>query len=192
MSDHSPVPELPPGLDRRGFLKATAGGGVAIGLAALLPAGCAPDGVDAQQAAALASFSPAQFATARAAAEALLVDVPVEPERIALALDRELALVGGPVERDMKTLLSLLERLTFLDRRVRPFTELTPDERVRYLHTWRDSRFSLRRAAFNAVRSFIYFFAYSDPATWPLTGFAGPWPERFEIPAYPIDFGTVR
>ena len=184
-------PLLPPGIDRRGFLRTTAGGAAALGLAAILPAGCGTVGADALQDRDLESLTPGEYATARAAAEALLPGLPVEPERIALRLDRVRALVGGPIERDMKTVLRLLERLTPLAGRLRPFTELSPTERVRYLETWRDSRFSLRRAAYGAIRSFVYFFAYADPDTWPLTGFPGPWPARIDIPAYPVDFGEV-
>ena len=191
MTSRSNEARLPPGLDRRGFLRASAGGVVAVGFAALLPAGCSPGAVDAQQAAGLRTLSSGEFATARAAAEAMLAGLPIEPERIALRMDHELTLIGGPLARDMKRVLRLLERLTPLAGRLRPFSELEPAARLRYLAGWRDSRFALRRAAFNAVRSFVYFFAYADPATWSLTGFPGPWPERFDMPVQPVDFGPV-
>lgn len=191
MAEQQNTTGLPPGLDRRGFLRASAGAGAAAALAALLPVGCAPGSAGAQQAAGLASLTVGELRTARAAAEALVGGLPVSSDAIALRLDRELALVGGPIERDMKTVLRLMERLTPLGGHLRRFSELSPEDRLAYLHTWRDSRFSLRRAAFNAVRSFVYFFAYADPATWTLTGFPGPWPGRVDIPAYPVDFGGV-
>ena len=76
---------------------------------------------------------------------------------------------------------------------MRRFTELDPAERLAYLEGWRDSRFNLRRAAFNAIKSFVYFFAYSDPALWNATGFPGPWPGRVGPPvAVPaVDFGEI-
>ena len=182
---------LPAGIDRRGFLRSSAGGGLAIGLAALLP-GCGREaaafGVSGVE---LRSLTPKEFAVARAAAEALLPGLPVEPAAIAERLDYELWAVGGAIEEDMRTVLQLLEHLTLLGGRLRRFTDLDPAERLAYLETWRDSRFNLRRAAFNAIRSFVYVFAYSDPAMWPATGFPGPWPGRIEVPVPPIDFGEI-
>ena len=183
---------IPPGLDRRGFLRMSAGGAAAIALASALPAGCAADypqaesdGVDLQ------ALTPKEYAVARAAAEALLVGVPVDPAVVARRIDRELALVGDPVREDMKTVLGLMEHLTFLGGRLRRFTALDTPARLAYLHGWRESRFNLRRGAFQAVRAFVYFYAYSDDATRPLTRFTGPWRERISIPATPIDFGEV-
>lgn len=188
MNGHS---GLPPGIDRRGFLRSTAGGGLAIGLASLLP-GCGGDaaavGASGLQ---LRSLTQKEFDVARGAADALLAGVPVDPASIAQRLDYELWAVGGAIEEDMRTVLQLLEHLTLLGGRLRRFTELNPTERLAYLETWRDSRFNLRRAAFNAIRSFVYFFAYSDPALWPATGFTGPWPGRIEVPVPPVDFGEI-
>ena len=39
--------------------------------------------------------------------------------------------------------------------------------------------------------SFVYFFAYSDPATWPVTRFPGPWPGRVRVAVPSIDFGEI-
>lgn len=184
--------DRPPELDRRGFLRATTGGAAAIALASALPAGCASDypefeadGVE------LKALTPKEYAVARAAAEALLVGVPVSPAAVAAGIDRELSAVGDPILTDMKTVFTLLEHLTILGGRLRPFTALEPAQRLEYLQTWRYSRFGLRRAVYQATKSFVYFFAYADSATRPITGFEGPWRERVDIPAYPVDFGEV-
>lgn len=182
---------LPPGIDRRGFLRKTAGGGLAIGLASLLP-GCGREaGAVGASGGELRSLTQKEFEVARGAADALLAGVPVDPAAIAERLDYELWAVGGAIEEDMRTVLQLLEHLTLLGGRLRRFSELDRPERLAYLETWRDSRFNLRRAAFNAVRSFVYFFAYSDPATWQATGFPGPWPGRIEAAVPPVDFGEI-
>ena len=182
---------LPPGVDRRGFLRSTAGGVLAIGVASLLP-GCSREAraqVDGRD---LRSLTVAEYETARLAAEALLAGGPrVDPAAIALRMDYELWAAGGAIEEDMRTVLQLLERLTPLGGRVRRFSELDPDERLAYLHGWRNSRFNLRRASFNAVKSFVYFFAYSDPATWPSTRFPPPWPGRVPVAIPRIDFGEI-
>ncbi len=192
MSETSRTGAIPPGIDRRGFLRASAGGAAAVALASAIPAGCAADYPQAEaDGAALEALTPKEYAVARAAAEAVLVAVPVPPERIARRIDRELARVGEPVRGDMKTVFALLEHLTILGGRFRRFTALEPGARLDYLHGWARSRFTLRRGAFQAVRAFVCFYAYCDDATRPLTGFPGPWPERIEIPAYPVDFGEV-
>jgi hypothetical protein len=49
----------------------------------------------------------------------------------------------------------------------------------------------LRRGAYTALKGFVNYFAYSDPATRSITRFPGAWPERFKFPAYPVDFGEV-
>jgi hypothetical protein len=183
-------PLLPPGVDRRGFLRTTAGGTAALALATLIPTGCAADYPEAEGVE-LRALSEKEFAVARAAAESLLVGVPVSPDEVARRIDRELALVGEPVRGDFKTVLALLEHLTLLGGRFRRFTALDPAARLSYLHGWRESRFVLRRAVFQAVKSFIFFFAYSDDATRRLTGFEGPWTERYPIPVYPVDFGEI-
>lgn len=177
---------------RRAFLRDSAGGAAAVAVASLLPAGCsaeyphaAADGTD------LNALSAKEYAVARAAAEALLAGVPVEPAEVARAIDVELALVGDPVRADMKSVLGLIEHLTFLGGRFRRFTALDPEARRRDLAGWATSRFALRRGAFQAVRGFVDYFAWSRPATRPLTGFLGPWPERVKVPATPVDFGEI-
>src|SRR5688500_13710038 len=102
-------------LDRRGFLRVTTGGATAIAIASLLPAGCAPDypqaGSDNIE---LKSLSEKQYAVARAAAEALLIGVPVTATTVAMRIDQELSWVGDPITTDMKTVLTLLEHATIL------------------------------------------------------------------------------
>jgi hypothetical protein len=193
MNPVSPNLETPnPILGRRGFLKGTAGGAAAIALASLVPAGCARTYPQADNDNAdLKAMSPKEYAVARAAAEALLVGVPVSATTVAKRMDQELAWVGEPIRTDMKTVLALTEHLTPLGGRARRFTQLDPRERLAYMYSWRDSRLQLRRAAYGALKGFVYYFAYIDDATRPLTRFAGPWPERMKLPAKPVDFGDI-
>ena len=178
--------------DRRAFLRSTAGGSLAIALATLLPAGCAADYPHAaEDATDLEALTEKEYAITRAAAEALLVGVPVEPKVVATRIDRELAIAGLPMRKDFKTVLGLLEHLTPLGGHVHRFTKLEPAARLSYLNGWGQSRFALRRAAFSALKGFVYYFAYIDPATRALTRFPGPWPERVKIAAYPVDFGSI-
>jgi hypothetical protein len=179
-------------MDRRGFLRSTAGGGAAIAAASLLPAGCARDYPQAgRDGIALKALTDKEYAVTRAAAEVLLAGVPVEPKVVAGRIDAELAVAGEPMRTDFRTVLGLMQHLTPLGGHRRVFTNLTVAERLKYLTGWSRSRFKLRRGAFFALKGFIYYFAYIDPATRSLTGFTGPWPERLTIAARPVDFGTI-
>ncbi|HEX6694113.1 MAG TPA: hypothetical protein VF035_05330 [Longimicrobiales bacterium] len=180
-------------MNRRGFLRATAGGATVIAAASLLPAGCARDYPQAtSDSYSLQSLTDKEYATARAAAEALLVGVPVTAWSVAQAIDRELALVGEPIRSDMKTVLNLIQHATILGGRVSRFTALSPDHRRRYLETWAHSRFELRRAAYQALKGFVVYFAYSQDATRALTGFHGSWPEQHvAIAPHAVDFGEI-
>jgi len=179
-------------IDRRSFLRTTAGGTAAIALASLLPAGCSSDYPQADSdKASLLVLTPKQYAVARAAAEAILVGVPVSAAVVARRIDEELFLVGDPVRSDMQTVLGLFEHLTLLGGKLRKFTDLTPAERLAYLQGWSRSRLKLRRGAYFALKGFVQYFAWSDDATRPLTRFQGPWPERLNIPAKPVDFGVI-
>jgi hypothetical protein len=180
----------PSSLDRRGFLRTTAGGAAAVAVASVLPAGCARDYPQADSLT-LASLSPKEFAVARAAAEALLPGVPVDPTSVATRIDHELAAVGDPIRADMRSVLRLMEHLTLLGGHVTRFTALEPEDRLSYLRGWSTSRFELRRAAFQALRGFVSYFAYIQDETRPLTGFPGPWPERFELALPPVDYGEI-
>lgn len=161
-------------------------------MASLLPAGCARTYPQADRDNAdLKALTPKEYAVARGAAEALLVGVPVSATTIAKRIDQELAWVGEPIRTDLKTVLTLTEHLTPLGGRARRFTNLSPQERLAYLEGWRDSGIQLRRAGYQAIKGFVYYFAYIDDATRSISRFAGPWPERMKMPVKPIDFGEV-
>jgi hypothetical protein len=180
------------GVTRRGFLRTAAGGTAAVAAASMIPAGCARDYPQADAAGvSLQVLTPKQYAVARAAAEALVVGVPVPPDTIAAGIDAELALAGDPVLSDMRTVLTLMEHGTLLSLRPRRFTALSPAARRAVLDDWSRSRFNLRRAAYQALRGFVVYFAWVDDATRPLSGFPGPWPEYVDVAAYPVDYGEV-
>lgn len=183
---------MAPRLSRRGFLGGVAGGTAVVAVASVLPQGCAPDYAESRfDGSGLQALSPKEYAVARAAAEALLEGVPVEPDAVASGMDAELALAGEPMLTDMKTVLSLMEHGPLLSLRRKRFSALSPAERRKVLGDWATSRFNLRRAAFQALKGFVVFYAYIDDSTRPLTGFMGPWPERFALPVHEVDFGDI-
>lgn len=191
-SASDPALRIPPALDRRGFLRGSVGGVAAAAVASVLPAGCARDyPQSSEDGVALHALTAKEYAVARAAAEVLLAGVPVAPRDVAAAIDAELAVAGEPMRSDMKTVLGLIEHLTFLGGHGRRFTGLSPAARLANLRGWSRSRFNLRRAAYQALRGFVLYFAWIRDETRAVSGFAGPWPERLSIPATPVDFGEI-
>lgn len=166
---------------------------MAIAVASMLPAGCSADYPQAvDDGVELATLSAKEYAVLRAAAEALLVDVPVEPQSVALAIDGELARVGEPILSDIRNVLRLIEHLTILSLHRHTFTELDPAQRLAYLDGWARSRLALRRGAYQAIRGFVQYFAYIQPETRALTGFEGPLAERVVVPPVrDVDYGEV-
>jgi hypothetical protein len=92
---------------------------------------------------------------------------------------------------DMKTVLKLMEHGTALSFKPRRFTALSVNARRTVLQDWATSRMNLRRAAYQALKGFVVYFAYIDDATRPLTGFPGPWPGQRVVAVTPVDFGEV-
>ncbi len=54
------------------------------------------------------------------------------------------------------------------------FTRMSPAQRDESLRAWMTSRLSIRRRAFYALRNLAFLGYYSQDATWPLIGYAGP------------------
>jgi hypothetical protein len=59
--------------------------------------------------------------------------------------------------------------------RLSTFTGLTPEWQDAYLTTWEQSRFQLRRVAFQAVKNLAFLGYYSQDSTWKGIHYQGPW-----------------
>lgn len=64
------------------------------------------------------------------------------------------------------------------DARFSTFTGLDEEAQDAYIAGWADSRFSLRRVAFQALKNLSYLGYYSDEATWKGIHYDGPWVPR--------------
>jgi hypothetical protein len=73
---------------------------------------------------------------------------------------------------DLKALLGLLEYGAPLVGPTRGFfSALPPAERARYLESWEQSRFALKRTGFAAMKYFVMMYYYDHPRAWGGTGF---------------------
>jgi len=182
-----PHPEpAPAGLSRRSLVKRGLLGG------ALLAAGGA--GFLALRSGASVSvpadgllvFTPAQFAVLDALARRMVRPrhgwPSVDQVGVARAADRIAARVEPSARKELQQLLGLFENglAGFLfGGRTRPFTRLEGAEQDAVLTEWRDSRISVRRTGYAALRTLVLAGYYQSPAVWPPMGYGGP-PRIFE------------
>lgn len=163
-------------LSRRTFLSRSLTGTVLLGSAGLL-ARCSQRRMPLVITDLLA-LSAREFNTLKAFAEAVLpgpeTSAPViaTPSRV----DLEIGRWSAKNQKQVKQLLSLIEDGTrYFLFSWRAFGDLSLAERRSYLYGWESSRFAFRREAYQAVRMMVFFFYYSQDATWKTIGYDGPW-----------------
>lgn len=69
------------------------------------------------------------------------------------------------------------------------WSALSPEARVAALEDWSSSALPLRRQIYTSLRQLLLFHVFSDEATWPDSGYAGPWLGRIDLPVHPPRFG---
>lgn len=96
-----------------------------------------------------------------------------------VAADGIVALLEEVTQGEIKQLLMLFENAlpNFLfGLRTSPFTQLNPTEQDEVLAEWRDSRLTLRRTGYRALRGIAIAAYYGNKATWSAVGYPGPLP----------------
>ena len=183
----------PPGErnSRRGFLKKGLFGGalLALGGAGWLftrpsAATPAPDG--------LKVLDAREYAVMHAIVQRLIPAHAHFPSpdslRTTVACDGVLAMLEEVTQNEVKQLLMLFENAlpNFLfARRTKPFTQLGVDEQDVVLAEWRDSRLTLRRTGFLALRGTVMAAYYGNAETWAAVGYSGP-PAGIHDPNAPV------
>jgi hypothetical protein len=97
----------------------------------------------------------------------------------AVAADGIMAMLEEVTQGELKQLLMLFENAlpNFLfGGRTSPFTQLNPTEQEEVLAEWRDSRLTLRRTGYRALRGIAIAAYYGNKATWSAVGYPGPLP----------------
>ncbi len=182
-----PHPEpAPAGLSRRSLVKRGLLGGALLaaggaGFLALRSGASVAVPTDG-----LLVFTPAQFAVLDAVARRMVRPrqgwPSVDQVGVARAADRIAARVEPSARKELQQLLGLFENglAGFLfGGRTRPFTRLEGTEQDAVLTEWRDSRISVRRTGYAALRTLVLAGYYQSPAVWPPMGYGGP-PGIFE------------
>ncbi|HEY2627557.1 MAG TPA: hypothetical protein VGI57_00445 [Usitatibacter sp.] len=98
---------------------------------------------------------------------------------IALSFDRAASSLSPPVQREVTDLFSFLDfpptRIAFA-RLWSPVGESTPEELRAFLTRWRESRFELQLASYQALTQLIHASWYDMPESWPAVSYPGPPP----------------
>ena len=174
MTLQAPMPIT--GLSRRRLL------GLALGLGALWLTGCAQRRHEARSSARgtarCLSFDDGQVATLEALIVAVVPRLPGFPSvtdaEVLDRFDEESYFVSAEVRDDIRTALEALEYLPLLYGRLTRFSRLALDARRQVLEAATHSRFAVPRAVAGSLGMMVHLFYYGHRATWPATGFDGP------------------
>lgn len=98
---------------------------------------------------------------------------------IAVSFDRAVASLAPSVQREITDLFGFLDfaptRVTFA-RLWSPVGESTPDELRAFLTRWRESRYELQQAGYQALTQLINASWYDMPEAWTAVSYPGPPP----------------
>jgi hypothetical protein len=126
---------------------------------------------------ALAVFNARQFNVLAAIAARVVTAPGADPVAIAQTIDGALARAVPEAQADLRQVFDLFENGLIglvLDFRPKPFTQLAPEAQDRALLAWRDSRLTLRRGAYKAIKNLCVTSYYRKDATWAQVGYPGP------------------
>lgn len=72
---------------------------------------------------------------------------------------------------------------------VTAFQALPTAEQEAVLDDWALSDLGFRRQVFGALRQLLLYHAHTDPKTWALLDYPGPWVGRLDLQPHPLRFG---
>jgi Gluconate 2-dehydrogenase subunit 3 len=126
-------------------------------------------------------LSPEEATVVLAVANRLVPERVGFPRPLEVGLPRKVdAVVAGlhpGAQKEMRRLLNLFEGALagfVFEGQLRPFTACSPWEQDDRLRGWAQSRVTLRRSGFRALKKLIYAAYYASPETWPAIGYPGP------------------
>lgn len=140
----------------------------------------------------LAVLDPTEYSVLQAVAGRLIPQragfPTVQQVGAALNADRILLLADPCARKEVKQLLKLFENALagfLFGGRLRPFTQLAPEEQDAVLGEWQNSRLQIRRTGFQALRTLAMAAYFGSPLTWAASGYPGP-PEGFHQRYAPV------
>ena len=164
-------------MQRRSLIKRGLFGGALLFVGSAVGVGIIPGDVSVKPSGALFAISAKAFPVLAAVAARVLAGTTASPVDVAMKVDGALRYASPEAQKDLSSALLLLENaLTGLLLRGRPtpFTELDEAGQDAALHAWRDSRLTVLRGGYHALRKLCLAAHYATPAGWPDTGYPGP------------------
>ncbi len=166
-----------PQLSRRGFLRLA---GTSAALTALAQLRGLPPEARAHEPGAATFFSPGETEILTQVVERMVeTGVPGAPAvrqtRAIPTLDALCRTLDPEIGGQLSLVLQLFEYGPFFfDLTFSRFTRMSAAEQDESLRAWMTSRLAIRRRAFYALRNLAFLGYYSQDASWPLIGYAGP------------------
>jgi hypothetical protein len=125
----------------------------------------------------LKALDEKEFAVLAAVASRTVRAEGADPVQMAHGVDELMGRAVPEVRADFKKLLGLFENALaglIFDGRPKPFTRLSPEAQDAVLEHWRNSRITIRRAGYQALRKLTAAAHYAQPSTWASVGYPGP------------------
>lgn len=145
---------------------------------------------------AVPGLGPLQVLTPEEATVVLAVANRMVPERVGFPrpldvgvprkVDALVAALHPGTQKEIRRLLNLFEGAlagALFEGQFRTFTGSSPWEQDERLRGWAQSRVTLRRSGFRALKKLIQAAYYSSPEAWPAIGYPGPPPVPPPVPA---------
>lgn len=163
-------------MDRRTFIKRGLVGGAILLLGGGAGLALAPTKEQATPAGPLLALEPRGFQVLVAVAKRVL-PAGADAASVAQQVDSLLSRAAPESQKDFGRLLMLFENALpglLFDGHVLPFTRLSPESQDAVLLRWRDSKLTLRRTGYQALRRICLAVFYADEASWPALGYHPP------------------
>jgi len=104
---------------------------------------------------------------------------------LAAKIDSLLAGLGEDFSKRYRSLLTVFEYgAPLLGPVFKRFTQMSSEEKDRYLSGWERSSLAFKRMGFQALKRTALSAYYGSPESWPSIGYRGPWLEQ----GYPPDY----
>ncbi|HEU4385964.1 MAG TPA: gluconate 2-dehydrogenase subunit 3 family protein [Anaeromyxobacteraceae bacterium] len=136
---------------------------------------------------AASGLGPLQILSPEEATVVLAVANRLVPERVGFPrpldvgvpgkVDALLAGLHPGAQKEFRRLVNLFEGAVagfLFEGQARQFTACSPWEQEDRLRGWAQSRVTLRRSGFRALKKLVYAAYYGSPQTWPAIGYPGP------------------
>jgi hypothetical protein len=163
-------------MQRRSILKVGVLGGVVLAVGgAALSLRPSNNGVALEQP--LLSLSPGAFYVLVQVAARIMRGTASMPVTIAHRVDGAIARLPRAAQRDLDTVLVLLDNAVsglIFARRPTTFSSLDGDAQDAFLKSWRDSRIALLRGAYNSLRKLCLAAHYATPDAFADAAYPGP------------------